>query len=167
MAEYTELILALRHCMTKEDGITICEPCPFYCTGIDCENVLHTDAAAAIEALEAENKTLHQHIEDLNGAFRIESEARQKAEAGQPHWVSVEEPPKEHGPFLCASKSTMLDGSTHWFFELCWYSDGDLKDVVWDAEKDSGFYSWSASQDRDIDSKVDYWMPLPEPPQEG
>ena len=54
MAEYTELILALRHCMTKEDGITICEPCPFYCTGIDCEDVLHTDAAAAIEALQAQ-----------------------------------------------------------------------------------------------------------------
>lgn len=46
-----ELVKALRHCMAKEDGITICEPCPYYCKGIECENVLHTDAAAAIEEL--------------------------------------------------------------------------------------------------------------------
>lgn len=80
-------------------------------------------------------------------------------------WHRVEEPPKEHGPFLCAAKSER-NGQTHWFFELCWYADGDLKDVVFDAEQDSGFYSWSASQDRDIDSMVDYWMPI-EPPREG
>ena len=46
-----ELVKALRHCMTKEDGITICEPCPYYGEGIECENVLHDDAADAIEAL--------------------------------------------------------------------------------------------------------------------
>lgn len=51
---YEEQVKALRHCMTKEDGITICEPCPYYGKGIECENVLHTDAAAAIEELEAE-----------------------------------------------------------------------------------------------------------------
>ena len=51
---YEELVKALRHCMTKEDGITICEPCPYYGKGIECENVLHTDAAAAIEELQAE-----------------------------------------------------------------------------------------------------------------
>lgn len=79
-------------------------------------------------------------------------------------WHRVVEPPKGHGPFLCASKSER-NGQTHWFFELCWYADGDLKDVVFDAEQDSGFYSWSASQDRDIDSRVDYWMQI-EPPKE-
>ena len=50
-----------------------------------------------------------------------------------PRWHRVEEPPKGHGPFLCASKSER-NGQTHWFFELCWYADGDLKDVVFDAE---------------------------------
>ena len=55
---YEELVKALRHCMTKEDGITICEPCPYYGKGIECENVLHTDAAAAIEELQAEVKRL-------------------------------------------------------------------------------------------------------------
>lgn len=54
MSNYTERVKALRHCMTKEDGITICEPCPYYGKGIDCENVLHTDAAAAIEELQAQ-----------------------------------------------------------------------------------------------------------------
>ena len=144
MAEYEELIKALRHCMTKEDGITICEPCPFYCTGIDCENVLHTDAAAAIEALEAENKTLHQHIEDLNGAFRIESEARQKAEAGQPHWVSVEEPPKGNGAFAACC---VYDGKIYWFKAI--YLDGK-----WLREMDG------------VELPVNYWMEIPQPPQE-
>lgn len=55
--KYDELVKALRHCMTKEDGITICEPCPYYGKGIECENVLHTDAAAAIEELQADMKT--------------------------------------------------------------------------------------------------------------
>ena len=36
----------------------ICEPCPYYGKGIDCENVLHTDAAAAIEELDAEETRL-------------------------------------------------------------------------------------------------------------
>ena len=80
-------------------------------------------------------------------------------------WHRVEEPPKEHGPFLCAAKSKH-NGQTHWFFDLCWYADGNLQDVVWDAKQESGFYSWSESQDRDIDRTVGYWMPI-EPPKEG
>lgn len=56
---YEEQIKALRHCMTKEDSITICEPCPYYGKGIECENVLHTDAAAAIEALQADVLKYH------------------------------------------------------------------------------------------------------------
>ena len=61
---------------------------------------LMQDAAAAIEALQADNDILHQHIEDLNEAFRSESLARQKAEVAQPHWVSVEEPPKRNDTVL-------------------------------------------------------------------
>ena len=54
MKDYTECVKALRYCMAKEDGITICESCSYHDKGIDCENVLHTDAAAAIEALQAQ-----------------------------------------------------------------------------------------------------------------
>ena len=77
MADYTELIKALRRCMTKEDGITICEPCPFYCTGIDCEDVLHTDAAAAIEALQAQlpkrgKWIVHTEVKNIYGGICIE-----------------------------------------------------------------------------------------------
>ena len=63
MTDYSELVKALRWCMTKEDGITDCRPCHYYGKGIDCVGNLHTDAAAAIEALEAK----------------------------VPHWVSVDE----------------------------------------------------------------------------
>ena len=59
---YEELIKALRQCMTKEDGITICEPCPYYGKGIECENVLHTDAAA-IEELSKTVKDLTTKVE--------------------------------------------------------------------------------------------------------
>ena len=99
MMDYSELIKALRYC--AESGDFKCgNDCPMHTEYPNCLTKMDTDAAAAIEALEAENKTLHQHIEDLNGAFRIESEARQKAEAGQPHWVSVEEPPKRNDTVL-------------------------------------------------------------------
>lgn len=62
MSDYGKLVEALRYCMAKEDGITICEPCPYYGKGIECENVLHTDAADAIEELEAENKQFRKGI---------------------------------------------------------------------------------------------------------
>ena len=61
--KYDEQVKALRHCMTKEDGITICEPCPYYGKGIECENVLHTDAAAAIEELSKTVKDLTTKVE--------------------------------------------------------------------------------------------------------
>ena len=58
MTDYGELVKALRWCMTKEDGITDCRPCHYYGKGIDCVGNLHTDAAAAIEKLQAEVKRL-------------------------------------------------------------------------------------------------------------
>ena len=62
MTDYTKLVEALRHCMTKEDGITICEPCPYYGKGIECENVLHTDAAAAIEDMAKHITEMHERV---------------------------------------------------------------------------------------------------------
>ena len=105
-SNYEQLVKALRLCQFGECGCGKCryntlkgdwgteENHPEF---FDCDDKLKLDAAAAIEYLKAENETLHQHIEDLNGAFRIESEARQKAEAAQPHWVSVDDPPKFSG----------------------------------------------------------------------
>ncbi len=56
MTDYTELVKALRCCMVAENSVTICDmvKCPYSGKGIDCENELYADAAAAIEALEDE-----------------------------------------------------------------------------------------------------------------
>ena len=55
MSQYEQLVKALRRCVTKGDLITICDGCPYKAEiGVDCENNLHKDAAAAIEALQAE-----------------------------------------------------------------------------------------------------------------
>lgn len=92
------------------------------------------DAANAVEALSNENAILHQQFKDLNEAFRIESKARQKAEAevkqaakrnaelhaelekwvsaaeksAQPHWVSVkDEKPKDKQECFVAFKGPL------------------------------------------------------------
>ena len=93
---YEKLIKALLWCEFGWSART-CDNCEYSKT--DCQLLL-SDAAAAIEALQADNDILHQHIEDLNEAFRSESLARQKAEVAQPHWVSVEEPPKRNDTVL-------------------------------------------------------------------
>lgn len=123
------------------------------------------DAEAIIEVMKkcAENPENAQALLCYRYAQRILEEAP-TVEPASP-WHRVEEPQKEHGPFLCAAK-TKRNGQTHWFFELCWYADGDLRDVVWDAKQESGFYSWNASQDRYIDRTVDYWMPIAPPKEE-
>lgn len=68
MTDYSERVKALRYCMAKKDGITICEPCSYYGKGIECENVLHTDAAAAIEELQAEVMRLNMRCADCEYA---------------------------------------------------------------------------------------------------
>ena len=54
MTDYTELVEALRHCVSDEKGVTKCAGCPYYPDITGCMDRLHTDAAAAIEALETE-----------------------------------------------------------------------------------------------------------------
>lgn len=54
MTDYTELVKALRHCVSDEKGVTKCAGCPYYPDITGCMDRLHTDAAAAIEALQAE-----------------------------------------------------------------------------------------------------------------
>ena len=58
MTDYTKLIEALRHCVSDEKGVTKCAGCPYYPDITGCMDRLHTDAAAAIEALQAEVEEL-------------------------------------------------------------------------------------------------------------
>ena len=54
MTDYSELVKALRHCVSDEKGVTKCAGCPYYPDITGCMDRLHTDAAAAIEDLQAE-----------------------------------------------------------------------------------------------------------------
>ena len=58
MTDYTKLVKALRHCVSDEKGVTKCAGCPYYPDITGCMDRLHTDAAAAIEALQAEVELL-------------------------------------------------------------------------------------------------------------
>ena len=63
-----ELVKALRHCISDPYGFVECDGCPIFCKGIDCQNDLHNDAAAAIEALQAEVERLQV---DLDAAWAL------------------------------------------------------------------------------------------------
>ena len=55
---YDKLVKALRHCVSDEKGVTKCAGCPYYPDITGCMDRLHTDAAAAIEELQAETVRL-------------------------------------------------------------------------------------------------------------
>ena len=67
MTDYTELVKALRHC--SYEGIVKCNECKY--SGkewpVGCEEELMKDAAAAIEALQAEVKRL---VAEADAAYR-------------------------------------------------------------------------------------------------
>lgn len=102
---------------------------------------LSLDAANAIEALQAEV-----------GILKVSGrEAYFEGLAAQPHWVSVEQPPKKHGKYLVCY---VEKGEFYWEeAHYCFYQDGDK----WTA--------WSSYQDDDVEITPDYWMPI-EPPKE-
>ena len=52
--EVKALVEALRHCVSDEKGVTKCAGCPYYPDITGCMDRLQTDAAAAIEALQAQ-----------------------------------------------------------------------------------------------------------------
>lgn len=54
MSNHEEQVKALRHCVSDEKGVTKCAGCPYYPDMTGCMDRLHTDAAAAIEALQAQ-----------------------------------------------------------------------------------------------------------------
>ena len=56
-----ELVKALRHCVSDEKGVTKCAGCPYYPDITGCIDRLHTDAASAIEELQAEVDEAKQH----------------------------------------------------------------------------------------------------------
>ena len=61
MTDYTKLVKALRLCASQ----TCCDNCPRFDNGLDpyeCTEKLYTDAAAAIEELQAENEKLRDTI---------------------------------------------------------------------------------------------------------
>jgi len=52
--DYEQRIKALRYCISGPNGVINCKGCPYFGSGIDCQNELHKDAADAIEELQAE-----------------------------------------------------------------------------------------------------------------
>ena len=65
--KYDELVKALRHCTVDAGGFADCRGCPEEGHSFDCETKMHKDAAAAIEALEAEVKRL---VAEVDAAYR-------------------------------------------------------------------------------------------------
>ena len=71
MTDYPKLVQALRHCADRNRmDCSGCEYEPDY----PCRGKLIMDAAAAIEALQA-------NVKDLNEALKVESKARENAES--------------------------------------------------------------------------------------
>ena len=79
-------------------------------------------------------------------------------------WRRVEDNPPKPGCYLTASPFFHGDDYS-WLYRLAWWTEHGLMDFVQDAEKESGWYIWNNSQDRDTEIEPMYWMPI-EPPKE-
>lgn len=91
MSEYEEVIRALHRCAGQMDCFSCpvdgkIDACPWMKQHHKC---LFTFAAEAIHDLIKSVHIRDKHLDELNQYI-------QKLEAAQPHWVSVEQPPKEH-----------------------------------------------------------------------
>ena len=134
MSDYSKLVEALRYCVSG-----VCKNCSYF---DKCKEngtamaQLHNDAAAAIEALQAEIRESMQKCAECSAW-------------NQPHWVSVEERLPEIGQLIllnfegCFSiavrtEDEMFEGKRYW----------KLEDDYWERIEDDY-----------------YWMPI-EPPQE-
>ena len=81
MSDYGKLVEALRHCTVDAGGFADCRGCPEEGHSFDCETKMHMEAAAAIEALQAEVKRLELDNEDYeheNRRLNGENEALRK-----------------------------------------------------------------------------------------
>ena len=80
-----------------------------------------------------------------------------------PRWRRVEEPPKEEGRYLVASR---WGKDNHWSYDLVYYTTKLEKGFFFeDGICGAGWYMWSGYEDCDIRVFPDYWMPI-EPPKE-
>ena len=135
----------------------ICEPCPYYGKGIDCENVLHTDAAAAIEALQ-EELGLMKIAADGNGLMV------KMLQSAQPHWVSVEERLPEVDVNVLVYAIGKIDGFIgETVIALTRMSDTNRLNHHEKVDKPYWLDPWQYFL---TDYRITHWMPLPEPPQE-
>ena len=91
MTDYTELVKALRYC--AESGDFNCnKDCPMYPNYPKCLTKMDMDAAAAIEALQAEVKRLKMHCADCEyGNSPWPEEPGHEPKRGE--WIIHGEPP--------------------------------------------------------------------------
>ena len=90
MTDYTKLVEASRHCISDPYGFVECDGCPVFCKGIDCQNDLHNDAAAAIEALQAEVAFYKKRVCESCGVCPDDMSDPNNCEiAGHGMWVGV------------------------------------------------------------------------------
>lgn len=166
MSDYAKTVKQLRYCSkaTMKD----CMECEGYKETGDCTSEkLAKEAATAIEELMAQVKDkdylIQQQIEEIE---RLQRDVKKQQEKmielakGQPHWVSVEDPPKDKQECFVAYKGPLGFIYDHGIF----YDDlnsGLYEDIFEDGT--SGFVL-----DGDVGyalGSIDYWMPI-EPPQE-
>lgn len=144
MTDYNELVKALRCCANLNTNCTVC-PWNKYNFAL-CAVKLYTDAAAAIEALQANVKRLEQERDELIGQM---PELTETADGWKwkwkPHWVSVEERlPEKNGAYL-----VFMEYGHNWI----WF-----KDIFMDGKFMADTCALNGA-------KVTHWMPI-EPPQE-
>ena len=130
-----------------------------------------TDKELDIETLEG---TMHASVGDyiITGVRGeqypckpdIFEQTYEPADASASPWHRVEDNPPTPGCYLTSSPFFHGDDYS-WLYRLAWWTEHGLMDFVQDAEKESGWYIWNNSQDRDTEIEPMYWMPI-EPPKE-
>lgn len=148
MAEYAELIKALRICSSELN----CGDCPLLYRDSCSSDELMNDAAAAIEALQAE-------VEELKRVNMELFDDLPKYGDKILHLVSVEDEPPEPN-IQCLVRDDDNNYAVGYYRQ-------DVK--AWD----SPFFGWLERDDEYYEDgdlcrigKVVAWMPLPEPPQD-
>ena len=147
MTDYTKLVAALR-----ETSMDFGE--------LDDVSVMLLDAAAAIEALQAKYEDERQTNIILTGQVYELNEKVAELKAAQPHWVSVEEPPKDKQECFVAFKGPLgfVYDTGRFYDDL---NSGLDEDIFEDGT--SGFVL--GGEVGYALGSIDYWMPI-EPPQE-
>ena len=166
MTDYAELVKALRLCMAYEYS---CPECPYYGGHPDedgCADILHKDAADAIEELQ---KDL-ERSKDFEAFWQHEAEEALKkfqvAIGSKPKWIPVTERlPEEDGKYLTVYKLNTIPPIP--WIEVCWFAKNLRKvDKYEFPKKKPGFYKNDSEYGYFEVSGITHWMPLSEPPKE-